>query len=315
MNQPVWCTIISSEGKIGHARQAEAIAARLAAVTRIVPALQRPAPDYDADIVLAAGRQSIAPARLIARREGPRPLVAVLQPVLWRPHDFDLIWSPAHDRPTRLLPRPRNLVQTLTAPANTDPAVLVAAAEKLSAAVDFGPQPRIGVMIGGPSAAHRFAGPEIDELAARLAAFAALHGVTLLVSTSRRTPRGTAQRIAARLGGEQHFVFDAAAPGPLEPAAVYAAILHLGDAFIVTNDSVAMLSETAATGKPIYGWRLPGGKGKFERLYRGLEAHGALRWFDGGFTRWQYPPLDAASEVAEAIAARLGFTLETAGRI
>ncbi|WMS43652.1 ELM1/GtrOC1 family putative glycosyltransferase [Acuticoccus sp. MNP-M23] len=323
-NPPFRCLIVSAEGKIGHTRQAEAIAARLGADTSVVPALDaRHLQAGDdalaaADIILAAGRQSIAPARRIARffRKAPqRPLVVVLQPVLWRPQDFDLIWAPAHDRPPRLLPRPRNLVQTLTAPASADPAALAAAAAQLAATTDVGPRPRVGVLVGGPSAAHRFGSAEVDELAARLAAFAALHHVSLMVSTSRRTPAGTAETIAARLAGEQHFVFDAARTGPLAPATVFSAILHLCDAFIVTNDSVAMLSEVAATGKPIYGWRLPGGKGKFERLYTGLEAHGALRWFDGGFAQWHYRPLDAAGDVADAIARRMGFTLDDAGRI
>ncbi len=318
MNEPLGCAIISSEGKVGHRRQAEAIAARLGASITIVPAREatgRAGEILTADVVIAAGRQSIAPARRIARAAAGRPLVVVLQPVLWRPGEFDLIWAPLHDRPSRLLPRPRNLLQTLTAPANTARGELAAAAAALTATIEPGQKPRVGVLIGGPSAAHRFGRAETDELAARLAAFAAAHQVSLMVSTSRRTPQGTAEAIAARLPGEQHFVFDAATDGPLSPPTVFAAILHLCDAFIVTADSVAMLSEAAATGKPIYGWRLPGGKGKFERLYRGLEAHGALRWFDGGYSHWQYAPLDAAEEVADAIAARLGFTSGPRGGI
>jgi len=66
-----------------------------------------------------------------------------------------------------------------------------------------------------------------------------------------------------------------------------------------------MLSDVATTGKPIHGWRLPGGKAKFETLYEGLIAHGAMRWFDGGLWQWTYEPLDAAAVVADTVAARL----------
>ncbi|MEO1105898.1 MAG: ELM1/GtrOC1 family putative glycosyltransferase, partial [Pseudomonadota bacterium] len=86
-------------------------------------------------------------------------------------------------------------------------------------------------------------------------------------------------------------------------------------AFIATNDSFAMMSEAVFTGKPLYGWRLPGGKAKFERFYRGLEAHGALRWFDGSLERWNYPPLDAAATIADALAPKLGLASVAKERI
>jgi len=312
------CTIISSPGKVGHARQAQAIAARLGATVETVCACAARSPGAGilaSDLVLAAGRQSIAPARAIVdARSGARPLVCVLQPVTWRPGRFDLLWAPLHDRARWRVLGPVRLVETLTAPCAVDRHTMARAADELAAREAIGPPPRIGVLVGGPSAAHRFGRPEAGDLAARLAAFADAHDATMLVSTSRRTPPQAAVLIRERLGGG-HFVLDAAAPGAHEPSAAYAAILGLADAFIVTSDSVAMMSEAAATGKPIHGWRLPGGKAKFERFYRGLEAHGALRWFDGSLGRWHYPPLDAAATIADALRPALGLARGGSGRI
>ncbi len=312
------CLVISSPGKKGHMRQAQAVAARLGAVTTTVeaPRARRDVAQADYDVVIAAGRQAIAPARRIAkRRTGPRPVVAVLQPVIWHPADFDLIWAPSHDRAARRLAARTPLVETLTAPSAVTAADMAEAAAELGAVLTSAAPPYVGVLVGGPSRAHRFARAEVEELATRLGAFATAHDVRILLTTSQRSPAGAAALFREVLPAPGHFVFDAADPGQLSPSRVFAAILGLAEVFVVTEDSVAMMSEAAATGKPIYGWHLPGGKAKFDRFHRGLEAHGALRWFDGGYERWNYPPLDAAGAIAEALLPRLDLAEGSNDRI
>ena len=89
----------------------------------------------------------------------------------------------------------------------------------------------------------------------------------------------------------------------MDPALAYAGILGAAHALVVTTDSFAMLSDAATTGTPIHGWRLPGGRAKFETFYTRLVDHGAMRWFDGSLEPWTYTPLDAASVVADALRA------------
>jgi mitochondrial fission protein ELM1 len=310
------CLIIAVEGKKGHERQAVAVAERLGLAPRIervgrAPAALRSTPDLRrAALVIAAGRQSIAPARRLSRAGGAP--VAMLQPVVWRPQDFYLIWAPLHDRPHAFLGRPRLLVETLTAPSAVTCAAMQVAA-LASPEISGLSGPRIGVLVGGASAAHRFGAAEAAELGDRLAAFTAAHDVALLVTTSRRTPPVATAAIADRLAGTRHVLVDAARHP--DPSTAYAAILGLADAFVATADSFAMMSEAAATGKPLYGWRLPGGKAKFERFYEGLADHGALRWFDGTLDRWTYPPLDAAGTLAEALRPALALQPASAGGI
>ncbi|GAB5377340.1 MAG: hypothetical protein AcusKO_38020 [Acuticoccus sp.] len=268
------------------------------------------------DVVIAAGRQSIAPARRLARRrDGPLPFVVVLQPVLWRPGDFDLLWAPTHDRAQRIVRGRVPLVETVTAPSTVTAHDMQAAAEALSPALAELTGPYVGVLVGGPSSAYRFGPAETAEFANRLAAFANAHDVSVLVSTSGRTPPGAAAVFRRTLPAGRHFVFDAAEPGGLEPSDAYAAILGLSDHFVVTSDSFAMMSEAAATGKPIYGWRLPGGKAKFDRFHDSLVAHGALRWFDGDLERWRYPPIDSAGTIAAAVRTGLDLADRTTQRI
>lgn len=254
-------------------------------------------------LVLAAGRQSLAPARSIARQRGKRPLVVALQPVLWRPRDFDLIWSPRHDRRAIdvLLP-PR--LETLTAPSAVDGRAREAGAARIAPMAPVRPGGTLGVLIGGTSGNARFALEDAERLGAALAGFARRHDCALLVSTSRRTGAAQTEAIRRHLAGVPHLFVDAQSP---DASLLYAGIIAMADGFLVTCDSVAMLSDAATTGRGIYGWRIGRGKARFERFYNSLMAYGALKWFDGGFDRWSYEPLDATGVVAEALHHRLGL--------
>lgn len=310
------CLIIASIGKKGHERQAVAVARRLGLSTAIVAATDTsptPAVPPATQLVIGAGRQAIRPSRAIAHGSNPsraiahgsdvRPLVVVLQPVP-RPSDFDLVWAPRHDRGflSRVFSAGSKRIETLTAPS----AVTLDEREKGAAllAGRLAPGRAVGVLVGGTSVAHRFDVPEAIALGGRIAAFGAMHGVTLLVTTSRRTGEAQTAALAGRLAGTRHYLVDGSGP---DASLAYAGILEAAVAFIVTSDSIAMLSDAALTGKPIYGWRLPGGKAKFERFYTGLQTHGAMRWFDGGLGSWTYAPLDAAEVIAGVLRPRLGL--------
>jgi hypothetical protein len=315
------CLILAAKGKKGHARQAVAVARRIGCeiAVRETGGERDCVPETgDVALVLAAGRQSIAPARRIATRPAPRPLVAVLQPVFWRPRQFDLVWAPLHDRHLAPFAR-RTRIETLTAPSAVCPADRRAGASVLAERIAGLPRPLVGVLVGGPSRSHRFGTAEAEEFAARLAALASAWEAGLVVTTSRRTGPVVTAILRERLSTAPHVLVDAAEPdGGLDPSLAYAGILEVADHLVVTADSFAMLSDAATTGKPIHGWRLPGGRAKFERFYAGLADHGALRWFDGSLPAWSYPPLDAAAVVAEALTTRLraaGLPGGTPGRM
>ena len=300
------CLIISARGKRGHERQAIAIAQRLALSYSVSIAQEFPIRTHippECLCLIAAGRQSLAPARSVARRDGVRPFVLALQPVLWRPGDFDAIWSPLHDRRwfDRLLP-PR--IETLTAPS------AVTAADRASGAALLGPRLRrrpggvVGVIVGGATADAPFSEADAARLADAVACLAHRHDVTLALTTSRRTGEAQTRLLEERLGGDGHVIVNADAP---DSALIYAGLLELADAFVVTADSVAMLSDAATTGKPIHAWRIGRGKRRFERFHNGLITYGAMRWFDGDLPSWAYAPLDAAADVANVLRPRLGL--------
>ena len=95
------------------------------------------------------------------------------------------------------------------------------------------------------------------------------------------------------------FFWDNKGPNP------YFAYLDLADAIIVTGDSINMISEAAATGKPLYIARLGGNGSKFSVFHQMLYDAGIARPFTGSLETWSYKPLAEPNRVARIALRRL----------
>ena len=85
----------------------------------------------------------------------------------------------------------------------------------------------------------------------------------------------------------------------------YFGYLGLADAIVATADSVNMVTEACATGKPVLVFHPPGGSAKFRRFHRSFEGDGFTRPFAGRLEKWSYEPPRETARVAAAIRARL----------
>jgi uncharacterized protein len=234
------------------------------------------------DLVIAVGRRSVPVARWIRRQSGgqarlvqigrPRAPIAL----------FDLvITTPQYATGTG--PNVIELPLPIATPAARQ------AADRFAGL----PEPRIVVLTGGPAAAFPLDLAAADMLHRRLEAMARRWAGSLLVTTSRRTPKDVADRL---LGGyavpASGFGF-----GTTSGPSPYPDLLAAGDIFVVTADSASMLADAVATGRPVFvfgnpapaeslplSWRLsrsygPGGAdtdSTMGRLYRWLLDRGML---------------------------------------
>jgi mitochondrial fission protein ELM1 len=168
------------------------------------------------------------------------------------------------------------------------------------------PRPLVAVSLGGNSAAYHMDQEVALRLADTLATLAGAGGYGLAITASPRTPeRAVAairQRLAAELAGSKAVFWDGTGENP------YLGYLANADAILVTADSVNMVSEAAATGKPVHIVELAGGSDKFRRFHAALRSAGITRPFTGTIEQWRYnPPNDtarAAAEVHRRMAAR-----------
>lgn len=151
------------------------------------------------------------------------------------------------------------------------------------------------------------------DLAKQLAS--SLHNVlpscgSVRISFSRRTPQRVTDIILRELADHPKvYIWDGKGPNP------HMGHLAWADAFVITADSVSMLSEACSTGKPIYVVGAERCKWKFSAFHKTLRERGLVRPFTGLediSNSWTYPPLNDAAEVARRVRdalAQRGWTL------
>jgi mitochondrial fission protein ELM1 len=312
VNVPVW---VLHDGKVGLRNQvigvAEAVGLPFAEKrleTRypwkmLPPALwfnARHAPGRGGDrllppwprLVIAAGGRAAAPALAVRDAAEGRCLAVQIQDPKIAPRHFDLMLIPEHDRV-----RAANVMMTRGAVHRVTAAKLAEAAEHWRHHLSHLPSPRIAVLIGG-GGAYDFTAERMAGLAADLATLAR-SGAGLMVTPSRRTGEIAERVLRARLAGLPAEIWDGTGDNP------YFGYLGLADHVLATADSVSMITEASATGKPVHILQLPGGSAKFERFHTAMATAGVTRVFAGRLDEWSYPHRDDTAEAGSRIRAMM----------
>ncbi|MGJ3232252.1 MAG: mitochondrial fission ELM1 family protein [Oceanicaulis sp.] len=238
------------------------------------------------DLWIGCGRAAVKAAPAF-RRAHPKAVMVYVQDPRANHEVFDLIVPPRHDRLSG-----RNVFPILGSPNRIHPDRLDEAREAFAGDLARLPEPRAAVLIGGDSKHHRFSKPACDYLLGRVEQLRQT-GLSLMITTSRRTPAALAEALAERRGGADGvWLHQGEGPNP------YFAFLAGADYIFVTEDSTNMLTEAAATGKPVFRLGVDGDPGKFRHLYAELEGHGALRPWLGRLDSWTYPPLHETARAA-----------------
>jgi mitochondrial fission protein ELM1 len=245
-------------------------------------------------ILIASGRQTIAPAIAVRRLAGGRSFVIQIQNPVLDPANFDAVVTPAHDR----LEGP-NVIATMGAMGRVTPARLAEAAAHFAPRFAHLPRPLVAVLIGGNNKAFRMTAAVTRRLCRDLTAVARETGAGLLVTPSRRTGARNEAILRHGLAELPAEIWDGQGENP------YFGLLALADALVVTCDSVNMVSEAASTGKPLHIVDLKGYSPKFARFHDALRAAGITRPFTGKLESWHYTPLAETDRAAREILSRL----------
>ncbi|VFQ71434.1 unnamed protein product [Cuscuta campestris] len=274
-------------------------------------------------LVVASGRDTISIASSIKRLASENVFVIQIQHPRSHLDRFDLVITPKHDyfpltsqakeQVPRLLrrwitpnePPDKHVILTVGALHQVDSAALRAAANAWNDKFAPLPKPLLVVNIGGPS---RYCKYGVD-LAKQLTT--SLHNIlercgSVRISFSRRTPEKIYKVITKELGTHPKvYIWDGEQPNP------HMGHLAWADSFVITADSVSMLSEACSTGKPVYVVGAEYCRWKFAEFHKTLREKGLVKPFTGledMSKTWSYPPLndtaEAANRVNEALAQR-----------
>ncbi|XP_038903273.1 mitochondrial fission protein ELM1-like isoform X1 [Benincasa hispida] len=280
-------------------------------------------------LVIASGRDTISVASSIKRFAPENVFVVQIQHPRSRLDRFDLVIAPRHDyyplTPharqqipwllrqwiTPCEPPGKNVVLTVGALHQADFAALRSAASTWHKELASLPKPLLVVNIGGPSSNCRYGIDLAKQLATMLQNILWSCG-SVRISFSRRTPEKVSNLLVEKFSTHPKvYIWDGEGPNP-----------HLGhlawaDAFVITADSVSMLSEACSTGKPVYVIGADRCMWKFADFQKSLTERGVVRPFTGKediSESWSYSPLNDTTEAANwvnSILATRGWRIHT----
>lgn len=225
------------------------------------------------DLVISAGRRNEPVARWIGKQSaGHTRLVHIGRP--WAPLDsYDLIVS----TPQYFLPEQDNVHPVALPLSRWLPASLEPAAAALRTSIGHLPKPWIAMLVGGNSGKYVFTRDKGEQLGRAAVALAAGQGGSLLVTDSPRTPRAAGDALQAQLRAADYcYRWGESGANP------YLGLLAVADAFVVTGESMSMLGEAVAMGKPLHIFDI-GDRGKpwwkqwYNCRYKPLSHHLAMR--------------------------------------
>ena len=202
--------------------------------------LQAPWPD----LVISAGMRNEPVGRWIRAQSGGRTrLVHIGRP--WAdPARFELVIT----TPQYRLPERDNVLQNAMPLHRVTAERLSAAAAALQPRVAHLPRPYTGIILGGNSGPYTLGPEAVARIARHANRMAREANGALLISTSARTSQSVLQALQRHITAP-HFLYNWQPDDADNP---YFGILGLSDELIVTADSISMLGEACATGKPVH---------------------------------------------------------------
>lgn len=262
----------------------------------------RPVPE----LVIAIGRQT-APYLMAIKRSAPETFTVSLLNARAGLNVADVIWAPAHDRL-----RGANVVTTLTSPHRFSAEYLMSLRSRVEEpSLATLPPPRIAVLLGGPSQSVQFDNDDIARFETDFSGFCATLRASglfdgggrpsYMITASRRTPDALLAAATVATQGDPRTIYDGGEHNPYEH------FLANADALVVTGDSISMVSEAVATGRPVFVFRPRVLKSKFQHFLGALESAGAIRKLHAKAAigdAWDSEPIDPTPQIAAAIADR-----------
>ncbi|MEB3702272.1 Mitochondrial fission ELM1 family protein [Candidatus Bealeia paramacronuclearis] len=248
------------------------------------------------DVVISCGRRSVALALSIKKQNKGKTYLIHIQDPLISPRHLDLVAAPEHDKV--IAP---NVIKTFGALHKVSPQKLETARSEFKDYFSHYENPFYTVLLGG--ATNRYAMPQeaMEDLISSFDQILRDYPGSLLITPSFRTP----YRDLLKTHFANHPRVFLAEPETFNP---YFGMLALANAVLVTDDSVNMMTEACATGKPVYILPLRGHENtKPIRFASELIRRGYAKYFDGIIDFWEYRPFNETARVGNLIKSQLGL--------
>ncbi len=198
------------------------------------------------------GKVSLSLKRMMQLKGQMTKSVQILDPVMNR-QKYDLLCIPQHDMDTFSQAKQgrisKRMVNFLVSPHKVTKNALKEAKNEWRNTFSAYKKVKLGVFIGGKYKNRALSNKNASDLGGVLASCADKFSLQVLFSSSRRTGKALEECITHPLGSG-HFLYKwSENAGKANP---YMGIMAWADLFVVTGDSISMISEILATGKPVF---------------------------------------------------------------
>lgn len=269
--------IFCDRGKVGSLKQAKALSEKLqltaqifdvkhcfpwrylppqAALLNINPLPHIITTPYP-DIVIGIGRQSVLPT--LHMRNFSKTIF--IQDPKINPKYFNCVITPQHDNLSA-----ENIINITGSLHSISPEYITA----LPASKFKSDKPIVAIFIGGNSKHVTYTDQMIHDMCTKFKALA-LQGHDLIITPSRRTQKSHIEIMHNRLSSIALHIWDLKSNNP------YQDYLKAASHFIVTTDSISMMSELCSTGKPTYLLDVGVKKQKFQKFINNLYTLNAAK--------------------------------------
>ena len=198
--------------------------------------------DYAPKYIISAGRKSAPIALFLKKNHNFLPkIIQIMRPEI-NLHKFDFIILPEHDNPRS--PYPKNLILSIGALTKIEQNNN----QKFIDQFQNFQKPIIALLIGGSSKKTEFSLKSAEELINQTLLIKKNMNATLIIVNSRRTDLAI-NNFIKKIDEKNCIFFDYNETKENNP---FASILSFADFFIISGDSVSMISECCSTGKSVF---------------------------------------------------------------
>ena len=241
------------------------------------------------DIIISCGRKSVIPSILLKRKNSNIFTIHIQNPKV-NSKNFDVVIVPLHDSYYE-----SNVY-------HSEGAIHYITYEEIQAAKNYltskiKSNKIVSLILGGPNKYYSFSKEQLMEIFQSIRSTFIMNGYETIIVPSMRTPKTIIELAKKEMGKFGHVV-------DTVDKQAYLSAYALAKYVVVTCDSISMISEAAASGKPIYVAHMKPKKYnyRFKKFFELFEALGIIKYQVVTPDKpWTYKKHNEAVKIAEEL--------------
>jgi|TARA_B110000438_G_scaffold225784_1_gene219898 mitochondrial fission protein ELM1 len=244
--------------------------------------------NVSSNFIISCGRKSVIPSILL-KKKYPKVFSIHIQDPKVNLKNFDIIVAPEHDNLSG-----SNILNSKGAIHYITDSEINNAKSYLKNKIDS--EKIVSLILGGPNKYYNFNTDQLVKIFNEVRSNFINKGFKVIVIPSMRTPKLIIDLAINEFKNDGHVL------GSVDKQA-YLSALALGTYIVVTSDSTSMISEAAASGKPIFVAHMKSKKNnyRFKKFYQLFREMGIIRDLGDNIESWKYNRLNEAERIAKEI--------------